>query len=173
MNIIYDTPFRTLKARNYWRISSVAVLLIIACFSFSLINYMGYGIIPLGFYFLGMILFIRFPGIELYDTYFTITKTSILGLFPKFARFNYNEIKSVEFSEGYTNWTMIILTTLLSGGRRYSRIDERYSKADSLKITLNNNAESEINRIGSRESFLEIIELVKKKINLSNQDTNI
>lgn len=158
-------PIHKLSGSNYFRFIAFTGLILISLFSFYLMNYVGFIIAILGLYCLSMIVFIKFPVLNVYDDHFEIIKKSLIVHFSDRAIYNFNDLKNIEFSKGYTNWIMTILVPLafpkLSG---YIK-DEQYSKLDSMIITTLNNEKIEISRFGSRESFIKTIEIIKNKIN--------
>jgi hypothetical protein len=159
-----NQPFHSLTALNYWRYFSIAALILVAVVSFILIKYVGFVIAILGLFCISMILFIRFPRIDLYEDHFEIIKKSVYSKLTERVKYNYRDLKSVKFSKGFTNWIMIALTFMLTGGWREPSANERYSKLDSMILTLVDDKELEINRIGSRDNFTKLIEQIKMKI---------
>jgi hypothetical protein len=160
----FNQPFHSLKAHNYWRYVSIVVLILIAIISLILIKYIGFIIAILGLYSISMILFIRFPRIDLYEDHFEIVKKSVYSKLTESLNYNYRDLKNVKFSKGFTNWIMISLTFFLTGGGRAPWANEQYSKRDSMILTLADNKELEINRIGSRDNFIKLIEQIKIKM---------
>jgi len=160
----FNQPFHSLKALNYWRYFSIFALILIAAISFILIKYIGFVVAILGLYCISMTLFIRFPMIDLYEDHFEIIKKSVYSKLTECVKYNYSDIKNVKFSKGFTNWIMIALTFLLTGGRRASWANEQYSKLDSMILILEDDKEFEINRIGSRDNFTKLIEQIKIKM---------
>lgn len=59
---------------------------------------------------------------------------------------------------------MAILISLTFPKLRGYIKEEQYSKSDSMIITTLNNEKIEINRFGSRQSFIKTIEIIKNKI---------
>ncbi|MBN2571561.1 MAG: hypothetical protein JXA68_05490 [Ignavibacteriales bacterium] len=157
-------PIHSLKALNYWRYFSIVALILIALISFILIKYVGFIIAILGLYCISMILFIRFPRIDLYEDHFEIIKKSVYSKLTECVKYNYCDLENVKFSKGFTNWIMIALTFLLTGGWRIPWANEQYSKLDSMILTQADNKHYEINRIGTRDNFIKLIEQIKIKM---------
>jgi len=160
----FNQPFHSLTALNYWRYLSIVALILIAIISFMLIKYVGFIVSILGLYCISMILFIRFPRIDLYEGHFEIIKKSVYSRLTECVKYNYRDLKNVKFSKGFTNWIMIALTFVLTGGWRTPWANEQYSKLDSMILTLADDKELEINRIGSRDNFTKLIEQIKVKM---------
>jgi hypothetical protein len=155
----FNQPLYTLKALNYWRYLSIITLILIAVFSFILIRYIGFIAAIIGLYCFSMVLFIRFPRIDLYEDYFEIVKESVYKGLTVRLKYNYRDLKNVKFSKGFNNGTML----LISGGSS-GLANEQYSKTDTIILTLTNNKNFEINRIGSRKNFINLIEQISIKI---------
>jgi hypothetical protein len=160
----FNQPFHSLKAHNYWRYFSIVALILISIISFILIKYIGFIVVILGLYSISMNLFIRFPRIDLYEDHFEMVKKSVYSKLTESVKYNYSDLKNVKFSKGFTNWIMISLTFLLTGGWRAPWANEQYSKFDSMVVTFTDNKELEINRIGSRDNFIKLIEQIRIKM---------
>lgn len=160
----FNQPFHTLKALNYWRYFSIVALISLAVVSFMLIKYVGFIVCILGLYSLSMILFIKFPRIDLYEDHFEVIRKSFYSKLTECVKYNYHDLKYVKFSKGFTNWMLMAFTFLLTGGWRASWANEQYSKPDSMILTLTDNKNVEIDRMGSRANFIKLVEQIKIKM---------
>lgn len=145
-----------LQGKHYSKKVIIALLLILSVLSFSLINYLTFMIGVLGLYFFVMIPFVRFKNILVFQDRFEIQKSSIFKWYTNKETFFFNDLKQVYFSESQTDWLRMAL-----GTRIYT---ERISKGDTMNIVLKNGDYIEINRIGNRKDFVEMITFIKKQL---------
>lgn len=160
----YQQPFYTIKGRNYLRIFLMVVLILVATGSFTLVYYTNYFVAALGLYSLFMILLIKFPTINLYHGHFEVIRKSLYYGFSEKEVYRYQDIRNIRFSPGYTNWTMVFFSAISGGKSPDMDSSERYSKSDSIILTLKENEKIEINRIGSKDNFAQTAELIKKQV---------
>ena len=125
--------------------------------------YIAYLVTPialvLSFFLLFVILFIRNINLEIKEDKFIIERNSILQRFSKKDEYNYSNIKSVEYIEGFFSIKNLIYSFI--GGHN---TDTVITSPDCMKIIKKNNDEIDIKRIGSRKEFLNAISLIKEKI---------
>lgn len=164
---IIKNVLQTLHGQNYWRVLAIISLVTIAVFSFLLIPYVHLVLGIIGIYCLIMIIFIKFPSIYMNEDHFVIVRKSVVEKLTEQITFNYCDLKDIKFSEGYTNWLIILLRAFTSSFTPRSEViitGEQNSKSDTMIITYLNNEKIEINRIGNRKEFMEIIEAINKRI---------
>ena len=167
----YDRPYRVLYGNNKWRITAIFILLAFAIFQFILIDYISFIMLISGLYCLSMIVFIKFPRIELYNDHFTIIRKSVVDRITTQQTFYYNEIEEAKFTEGFVNWGTVIFLSILggiSGGNLSpSKYHSTQAQPDIMTIKMRNREKVFIKRFGSRNDFKNIVAEINKKMQVS------
>jgi hypothetical protein len=153
---INKTPIHTHKGKNYFRFFSLMLLISITIFASILTFDYGFVFIPIILVALFGIFCVRFPRLTIYDERIVIEKKGLLTKFNDFDSFMYNELDTVEFSEGFTDWNYLIVLALLGSGGFGGN-----SKADQMIIRTKAGETTVYNRFGSRKGFIAAINIVK------------
>jgi hypothetical protein len=155
-------PWHTHHGSNIFRIILTITLLVLIAFAVYAMqlfgNFMSVFILPALF----GIVSIRYPKISLYDDRFEIVKKCLINRFTDRDTFRYEEVKSITFSPGTTDWIELII--LAFSGRGSLGGDSKVATPDQMVITTNNKGKHIFLRFGSRNGFVKTIELIKEKI---------
>jgi len=102
---------------------------------------------------------IRFSRIYLYDERFELVRVSLISWFTERNIFKYNDLSSVEFLDGFTDWTYFFVLAIFgsSGFAGNSKADQLIIKTLDGKIFC-------FNRFGDKMGFRNTIELIQKQI---------
>ena len=108
------------------------------------------------------IISIRYPKINLKKDGFEIKKKCLIDRFSDSDQFLYNEIKSITFSEGITNWNKFFILAFLGGGSAGG--GDYVAIPDRMIIETKNGNTFIFYRFGSKTSFINTIALIKKQL---------
>lgn len=154
-----NPPIYKLQGKNYWRYFFIFLMIGIFGFTIYFIQFVGYIVLFATFSTLFFIVNIQFPALLVYNDSFVIEKKSLLKYFSKKDILEYQKIKSIRFSKSYTNWTQLIVQTILGSGGMGG-----FSKSDQMIITFKDGSKKIFNRFGSRENFQKAITLINERI---------
>lgn len=152
-------PIHNHSGKNYLRYVSLIVLIGVSMLAFGSLWLYGLVFFPALLSGLFGLLCIRFPRLIVYDDGFVIEKRGLLSKFNDFDSFNYRDIKTVDFSPGFTDRNYLIVLALLGSGGYGGN-----SKADQMIIHTNDDQIKVFNRFGGRHDFIAAIDEIKKRI---------
>jgi len=157
-------PLHTLSGKNYLRITLLFFLFFVALFSVYSYQYVGFVMLSLLVVCIVGMVCIRFPKLYLFKDSFEIVEKCLINRFTDRDIFHYNEVKKIEFSKGFTDWShLIVLTIFRATGY------EGNSKPDQMIITTIDDNVFCFNRFGSKKEFIRTIELIQKEISLQEE----
>lgn len=155
----FKIPIHLHRGKNYLRYLAIFLLTGIVIFSVILMIHFGLTFLPVFLVAIFGACCIRFPLFILYDDCFVIEKRGLIKQFSDFDLFKFEEIKSVEFSKGFTDWIYVVVLALLGSGGPGGN-----SKADQMIILTNEDKTVVFNRFGSRSGFVAAIGMLQNKI---------
>ncbi len=124
----------------------------------------------LGLYIILMSLMIRERSIQVDNDRFELNGKSIFKLFNSREIFEYSDIRKIEFSESYTDVlktilkSMVIKDVVFIGNSGFGT----HSKPDTITIIFKDGSFRVINRIGSRDQFLDCFKSILEEMNRHN-----
>ncbi len=133
--------------------------------SIAALIYGWFFILP-GLFFICFTVFIKDISLNVFEDRIEINHIGIIEKLNIKEIFNFKDIQSVKFDEGFTN----IIGAILDVNNMY--FNRTYSKKDTVEIFLLNGEWRIVNRIGSRSEFNNACKIIIKELNKRN-DTSI
>jgi len=158
-----NTTLYILKGENWLRFLFIFLLTGIILFGIYAIQFVGYIMLFVILSAVFGLITIRFPFLYLYKDSFLIEKKCILKKYTDQEIFKYNEIREVEFVEGYIKWSQLILQTIFGKGAYGG-----FSKPDQMILKFQNNNNKIVDRFGNRKEFENVVKMIQKKIKPSS-----
>ena len=163
MRQAFTKPYYILKGQNYYRYFAIILLTSLTLLSIYSIKLVGIISLPITFAAIFGLINIRFPRLILFEDRFIIEKRGLIRKLNDYNEFNLSDIKSISYSEGFTNWIQLIIQTLLGQAGHGG-----FSESDRMIIVYSNDTKRIYNRFGSRVNFKKAIIEINKKSPATN-----
>lgn len=152
-----ETPIHIHKGKNHFRHLAIIFLIAIILLSLYSIRIIGYSMILVILASVFGLISIRFPFIYLFSDHLVISKKGLLKKYNDQEIYDYNEIKDIEYKEGYIKLAQMIVQTIFGQGAYGG-----FSKPDQMNLKLRNNKLKIIYRFGTKKDFEELINKILK-----------